>query len=136
MKYNEESYTAAQATIGGLENGVEYAIYVTALNSIGESRPSSTVTGIPEKAEIKPPKLPTLDEVRRQRRLAGQRNRLDLRGGAALNVAPEGMHNEEVFRQVFQPLNFQAGNLRMGSPPLPSSTRSGSSGILCRRIPP
>ncbi len=52
-----------------------------------------------------------LDEVRRQRRLAGQRNRLDLRGGAALNVAPEGMHNEEVFRQVFQPLNFQAGNL-------------------------
>ena len=28
-----------------------------------ESRPSSTVTGIPEKAEIKPPKLPTLNRI-------------------------------------------------------------------------
>lgn len=63
IKFNDQPLESTSASIGGLENGTEYSVYVTALNQIGESRPSLTATGIPEKIEVVPPKLPTLNRI-------------------------------------------------------------------------
>jgi len=46
--------------IDGLDNDIEYSIYITAKNNVGESKPSVIVTGTPKKEIIEIPKIPTL----------------------------------------------------------------------------
>lgn len=55
--------TTNQYAINGLQNGLEYSMYVTAYNELGESRPSTTVVCIPEKEDIKIPDVPTYNLI-------------------------------------------------------------------------
>lgn len=59
----EGKITATSAVIGGLTNGVEYDLYVTSGNNIGESRPSAVVTGTAKKVEIEGPVLPSANRI-------------------------------------------------------------------------
>lgn len=55
--------TATSAVIGGLTNSVAYDLYVTAGNSIGESKPSVVATGTPKKVEVEGPVLPKTNRI-------------------------------------------------------------------------
>nr|WP_307991752.1 M60 family metallopeptidase [uncultured Niameybacter sp.] len=55
--------TGTSVAIGGLENGVEYNLYVIAGNKIGESGQSLTVSGTPKKVTIDGPILPTKNRI-------------------------------------------------------------------------
>ncbi len=54
-KANKELLTSTNSAISGLENDVEYQVYVTAVNDIGESRPSLISTAIPKHIKIDEP---------------------------------------------------------------------------------
>ncbi len=67
---NEQNYTKMASNITdtsysltNLQNDVEYTLYVTSVNSIGESEPSNLVNATPKKDEILIPTLPTLDKI-------------------------------------------------------------------------
>ncbi len=55
--------SSTRYTITGLENNVEYTLYVTSQNNLGESSPSELVNATPRKEDIKAPTFPTLNRI-------------------------------------------------------------------------
>lgn len=59
----KENIAETKTSITNLENDIEYTLYVTSLNSIGESKPSELVMATPEKPKFEKPELPTKDRI-------------------------------------------------------------------------
>ncbi|WP_250278250.1 M60 family metallopeptidase [[Clostridium] colinum] len=55
--------TNTSYTLSGLTNNVEYTLYVTSENSVGESTPSELINATPKKDIVTPPTLPTKDRI-------------------------------------------------------------------------
>lgn len=62
-KANEEPLTDLETVITGLENGKEYTVYATAVNTVGESAPSVYASATPMAETVEIPQIPTLHRI-------------------------------------------------------------------------
>lgn len=63
QRANSEPQAELSYMLSGLTNGVEYSVYVTAVNDRGESKPSLISKATPQEQKLEPPAIPSLRRI-------------------------------------------------------------------------